>query len=71
LLANVAAVLPPAPPFEYPGHFIIKRVTGAGTFRFQGKLLFIGHALGQHLIGLEEVDDGLWSIHFCNAARPS
>ncbi|HEX2881992.1 MAG TPA: IS481 family transposase [Polyangiaceae bacterium] len=54
------------PPFEYPGHFIIKRVTGAGTFRFQGKLLFIGHALGQHLIGLEEVDDGLWSIHFCN-----
>jgi hypothetical protein len=22
--------------------------------------------LGQHLIGLEEVDDGLWSVHFCN-----
>jgi hypothetical protein len=54
------------PPFEYPGHFIIKRVTGAGTFKLSGRLLFISQALGQHLVGLEEVDDGVWSIHFCH-----
>jgi hypothetical protein len=54
------------PPFEYPGHFIIKRVTASGTFRFKDRLLFIGHPLDQQLIGLEEVDDGVWSIHFCH-----
>jgi putative transposase len=49
---------------EYPGHFIVKRVTNAGTFRFKHKLLFIAHALMQQLIGLEEIDDGVWSIYF-------
>jgi transposase InsO family protein len=54
------------PPIEYPGHFIVKRITNAGTFRFKKRLLFIANALKQHTIGLEEVDDGIWSIHFCN-----
>ena len=42
-------------------------VTGEvlGTFRFKKRLLFIANALKQHTIGLEEVDDGIWSIHFC------
>ena len=31
----------------------------------QEKLLFIANSLKQHTIGLEEVDDGIWSIHFC------
>lgn len=54
------------PPYEYPAHFIVKRVTNAGTFRLKGRLLFIANALKQNLIGLEEVDDGLWSIYLCN-----
>ena len=41
-------------------------VTNAGTIRLKRKLLFIANALKQHPIGLEEVDDGIWSIHFCN-----
>ena len=53
------------PPIEYPGHFLVKRVTNAGTFRFKQRLLFIAHALAPHTIGLEEVDDGIWSIYFC------
>jgi hypothetical protein len=43
----------------------VKRITNAGTFRFKTKLLFIANALKQHTIGLEEVADGIWSIHFC------
>ena len=27
---------------------------------------FIANPLKQLTIGLEEVDDGIWSIHFCN-----
>jgi hypothetical protein len=44
----------------------VKRITNAGTFRFKKRLLFIAHALKQHTIGLEEVADGIWSIHFCH-----
>jgi putative transposase len=54
------------PPIEYPGHSIPKRVTNAGTFRFKTRRLFIANALKQHVLGLEEVDDGVWSIYFCN-----
>jgi putative transposase len=54
------------PPVEYPGHFLVKRVTNAGTIRLKKRLLFLSNALQQHPVGLEEVDDGVWSIHFCH-----
>ena len=49
---------------EYPGHFLVKRVTEAGTFRFQQRLLYIANALVNQHIGLEETDDGVWAIYF-------
>jgi transposase InsO family protein len=52
------------PPLDYPGHFLVKRVTNAGTFRLKHRLVFIANALKQHPIGLEEVADGIWSIYF-------
>jgi putative transposase len=51
------------PPLEYPSHFTVKRVTNAGTIRFRHTLLFLANALKQHHVGLEEVDDGVWSLH--------
>jgi len=53
------------PPFEYPGHFIVKRVTNAGTFRFKKRVLFVANGLIHYTVGLEEVHDGIWSIYFC------
>jgi hypothetical protein len=53
------------PPVEYPGHYQVRFVCNAGTFRFKTHLLFIASALKQHSIGLEEVEDGIWSIYFC------
>jgi transposase InsO family protein len=55
---------PHLPVLEYPGHFLVKRVTDAGTFRFQHKLLYLANALIDQHIGLEETDDGVWSIYF-------
>ena len=52
-------------PIEYPGHFLVKRVTNAGTIRFKTRLVFIANSLKQLPIGLEEVADGIWSIYFC------
>ena len=44
----------------------MKRVTNAGTVRFKPRLLHLSTALRQHRIGLEEVDDGIWSVFFCD-----
>ncbi len=54
------------PPMAYPDHFVVKRVTNAGTIRFKTRLLYLSTALRQHRIGLEEVDDGIWSVYFCD-----
>jgi putative transposase len=51
------------PTHEYPGHFLVKRVTNAGTIRFPDRLLFLANALKQHHVGLEESDDGIWSLY--------
>lgn len=40
------------PAQNYPGHFIVKKITTGGTFRFQHHLLFISHNLTDHHIGL-------------------
>jgi transposase InsO family protein len=52
------------PTLEYPGHFVIKKITTGGTFRFQGRLLYIANAMVDQHIGLEETDDGIWAIYF-------
>jgi transposase InsO family protein len=55
---------PKLPPQEYPGHFLVKKVTTAGTVRFQTRLLYIANAVAHHHVGLEETDDGIWSLYF-------
>lgn len=52
------------PALEYPEHYVVKRVTNAGTVRFKRRLLYLSTALKQHRIALEEVDDGIWSVYF-------
>jgi transposase InsO family protein len=51
------------PPLAYPGHFLVKRVTNAGTIRFKDRLLFLANALKQHHVGLEETADAVWSLY--------
>ena len=50
------------PPPQYSGHFLGKRSTTGGTFRFAERLLYVANALTDQQIGLEEADDGLWAI---------
>jgi putative transposase len=52
------------PTQEYPGHYLVKKVTMAGTVRFQHRLLYIANALAFHHIGFEETEDGIWSLYF-------
>ena len=52
----------PAP--AYPGHSLVRRVSNAGTFRFQSRQIFISDTLLQEDIALEETADGIWSVYF-------
>ena len=36
----------------------------AGTIRFQQRRLFLTNALDTYYVGVEEIDDGIWSIYF-------
>jgi transposase InsO family protein len=49
---------------QYPGHFETRLVSNAGCFRFKKQVVFLSQALKQEWIGLEEVEDGIWSLHF-------
>jgi putative transposase len=49
---------------EHPGHCLVRRVSHAGTFRFQRRQLFLSDTWLQEWIALEETGDGLWSIYF-------
>jgi len=51
------------PTAQYPGHLETRRVN-KGCLKWKGKFLFIGKVLSEEVLGLEEVEDGLWSVYF-------
>lgn len=57
--------LPPVlPALSYPGHFEVRSVRPDGCIKWTGRPLFVSEALAGEKVGLEEVDDGLWSLYF-------
>jgi transposase InsO family protein len=52
------------PSLEYPGHFELRRVSPIGQISWAGRRLFVSGALAGEDVGLEEVDDGLWTVYF-------
>lgn len=51
------------PPVSYPGHFQTRRVHSHGDIKWHGRRLFLSEVLRGEWVGLEEVDDDLWSIY--------
>jgi putative transposase len=49
---------------QYPGHYEKRRVSSAGCIRFKTHVLFISQAIKQEWIGLDEIDNGVWSVYF-------
>jgi len=49
---------------EYPGHFEVRRVSAAGVFSFKNHRFSLSKAFQHQYIGLEEVDDSIWSIYY-------
>lgn len=49
---------------EYPGHFEVRYVHRGGEIKWRGEYLFVSEALGGEHVGLEECDEGVWSVYF-------
>lgn len=52
------------PTIEYPGHYEVRRVSRNGGIRWKTGWLSVSHPLIDEYVGLEEVDDGVWSLYF-------
>ena len=51
--------------YEYPGHFLVRRVSRGGTIRMFHNQVFVSNTLQEDYVGLEEVDDGVYDLFFC------
>jgi len=52
-------------PYDYPSHFLIRRVSRDGTIRVLRNQIFVSNTLQEDHVGLEEVDDGVYDLYFC------
>lgn len=52
------------PPLDYPGHFKTRRVAVNGSIRWNSHRVFLTRALAYQDVGLEQIDDGVFSIYF-------
>ena len=52
-------------PYDYPGHYLVRKVSRAGTIRVLCKQIFVSNTLKEDYVGLEEVDDGVYDLYFC------
>ena len=48
----------------YAGHFERRRINGSGQLTWRSHHLYFSDALSNQLIGLTEVDNGLWEVYF-------
>jgi transposase InsO family protein len=51
-------------PVEYPAHYETRMVTRRGEMKWKGQLPYVGQSFLGKRIGLVEIDDGIWSVHF-------
>ena len=60
------------PPIEYPAHFEVRRVSRNGGIHWKHRSatgpnngwVNVSHVLAEECVGLDEVDDGIWSVYF-------
>ena len=52
------------PEIVYPGHYRVHKVCRNGCLAWRGRFIFVSQVLAGEPIGLEPIDDGIWSVHF-------
>jgi putative transposase len=56
------------PAIAYPGHMEVRLVSSNGCVSWRNEALFIATPLAGEHVAFEEVDDGLWTVHFATVA---
>ena len=56
------------PPLDYPAHMEPRLVSSCGTISWAGAPLFLATGLAGEYVAFEEIDDGLWTVHFATVA---
>lgn len=51
--------------FDYPYHFEVRRVLRSGGIRWRQAWVNLSSTLREEYVGLEEVDDGIYDVYFC------
>jgi len=51
--------------YDYPAHYLVRRVSRGGTIRIFNQQVFVSNTLQEDYVGLEEVDDGVYDLYFC------
>ena len=51
--------------YDYPAHYLVRRVSRAGTIRVLRRQIFVSNTLHEDYVGLEEVDDGVYDLYWC------
>jgi putative transposase len=51
---------------SYPGHFEQRCISKIGQMRWKARRLFVGGVFAGETVGLEEVEDGVWSLYFAH-----
>jgi len=51
--------------YDYPGHYLVRRVSRCGTIRVLSNQVFVSQTLTEDYVGLEQVDDGVYDLYFC------
>lgn len=49
---------------EYPAHFEVRYVSRNGGVRWRNRWVNVSHVLAEEYVGLEEAEDGIWSVYF-------
>jgi transposase InsO family protein len=55
---------PRLPPLEYPGYWEVRHVASTGQVSWAGAPLYLTEVLGGEDVAFEEIDDGIWMLHF-------
>jgi putative transposase len=56
------------PALDYPGHMEVRLVSSNGCVSWAGAPLFVASPLAGEHVAFEEIDDGLWTLHFATVA---
>ncbi len=52
-------------PYDYPAHYLVRRVSRGGTIRVFHNQIFVSNTLHEDYVGLEEVEDGVYDLYWC------